>query len=163
MWHACDIRARAPGENQNGRGVHLAENSPGPVADVWSSPLSVVHAVCSAGGLSTLSYSQVHDVAANVNLPPIPSHATFAAVPNGGLPLAPSLTQSPWLANTPSTFHPPCWQRFAVSLLPPLAAKAGPAPTMLTATANAPMTTKPLRRCIAHPPRRLRADCARRA
>src|SRR4029079_9075161 len=83
--------------------------------------------------------------------------AAFPAAPNGALPLAPSLTQSPWLANrTPrfgtSVCHPPCWQAFAVSLLPPLAATAGPAATALTATATAPATNTPLTRPIPQPP-----------
>ena len=49
-------------------------------------------------------------------------------------PWAPSLTQSPWLANgspvcEASVFQPPFWHCLVVSLLPPLAAAADPAAT----------------------------------
>src|SRR5919198_2846112 len=110
-------------------------------------PPSVPHAVCSAtvfaspgggDGESVGVYWHSHEGGrCSVNLPPIPWHTPCPALPNGALPWAPSLTQSPWLANAPSAFHPPCWQSFAVTLLPPLAAAAGPAATTLTTMANA--------------------------
>jgi hypothetical protein len=109
-------------------------------------PPSVAHAVRSAAVSDPVElgvYRQVHAFVRRANCPPIALHAAFPAVPNGALPWAPSLTQSPWLANVPSVsgtsvFHPPFWQIFAVSLLPPLAATAGPAATPLTATAKSP-------------------------
>jgi hypothetical protein len=87
-------------------------------------PPSVAPAVRSAAVSDPVElgvYREDHAFLRRSNWPPMRDSA-FPAVPNGGLPWAPSLTQSPWLANVPSAsgtsvFHPPFWQTFAVSSL----------------------------------------------
>ena len=52
---------------------------------------------------------QLHEVGSvlTVNVPSTSPQVALPAVPNVGLPWAPSLTQSPWLANVPSAFQNP--------------------------------------------------------
>src|SRR6185503_2927065 len=114
-------------------------------------------------GFGGVGYRHIHRVSSWRRVNELPVSLAHAVSPAedwaAPRPWAPSLTQSPWFLNgspvcEASVFHPPLWHCFAVSLLPPLAAAAGPAATALAAAVSAPLTTKHLRRRIRHPPRR---------